>query len=113
MMTRFLVTFTFAFFAVSGVCFGQTSKQNIPTHYTFVPRNLSNPGDYKWVVVPATNPRQARLDAQTYHVGWDAIDAQMGQSRVMFEVLLKKRQLRTPGAPPVTRPIPKDQPNRR
>jgi len=100
-------------FAISGVCLGQAANQDLPTHYTFVPRALSRPGDYKWVVVPATNPRQARLDAQTYHLGWDAIDAQMGQSRVMYEVLLRKRPARVLGTPPVTRPIPKDQPNRR
>ena len=104
------------FFAVSDVCFGQANRnrnQDVPTHYTFVPRNLSRAGDFKWVVVPATNPRQARLDAQTYHIGWDAIDAQEGQSRVMYEVLLRKRPPRVPGTPPVTRPIPRDQPNRR
>jgi len=84
----------------------------MPTRYTFVPRDLSRPGDVKWVVVPATNPRQARLDAQTYHIGWDAIHAQEGQSRVMYEVLLRKRPARVPGTPPVTRPIPRDQPSR-
>ena len=116
-MLRFFFACTIlGFFAVSDICFGQVNRdrsQDIPTHYTFVPRNLSRAGDYKWVVVPAINPRQARLDAQTYHIGWDAIAAQEGQSRVMYEVLLKKRPPRVPGAPPVTRPIPRDQPNRR
>ena len=106
------------FFTISAVCLGQsanrgTNNQVMPTHYTFVPRNLSRAGDYKWVVVPATNPRQARLDAQTYHIGWDAVDAMEGQSRVMYEVLLRKRPERVPGTPPVTRPIPKNQPVRR
>ena len=88
----------FAVFIFSTVCFGQ---------YNYVPRNLSKEGDFKVVVVPATNPRQARLDAQTYHIGWDAVDARMGQSRVMYEVLLKKRKPYVPGTPPVTRRIPK------
>ncbi|MDR0520466.1 MAG: hypothetical protein LBH00_01285 [Planctomycetaceae bacterium] len=92
----------------SSVCFGQTDNTEIPTHYTFVPRQLSKEGDYKVVVVAATNPRQARLDAQTYHIGWDAIEARMGQSRVMYDVLLKKRKPYVPGTPPVTRPIPKE-----
>jgi len=103
-------------FIVSDACFGQANQrgnQNMPTRLTYVPRDLSRPGDIKIVVVPATNARQARLDAQTYHIGWDAIDARMGQSRVMFEVLLRKRPARTPGTAPVTRPIPRDQPNRR
>jgi hypothetical protein len=101
----------FSVFALSTVCFGQAANRGdapeIPTHYTFVPRNLSREGDYKWVVVPAINPRQARLDAQTYHIGWDAVAAQMGQSRVMYEVLLKKRAPYVPGTPPVTRRIPR------
>jgi hypothetical protein len=99
-----------AVFVVCSVCFGQATNRasrDEPTHYTYVPRNLSRAGDYKVVVVPATNPRQARLDAQTYHIGWDAIDARMGQSRVMYEVLLKKRPPYVPGTPPVTRRIPK------
>jgi len=95
------------FFALSAVCFGQTRSTGIPSQYTYVPRNLSKEGDFKVVVVPAINPRQARLDAQTYHIGWDAIDARMGQSRVMYEVLLKKRAPYVPGTPPVTRRIPK------
>jgi hypothetical protein len=97
--------------AVSTVCFGQAANQgtnkDIPSHYTYVPRTLSKPGDYKVVVVPATNARQARLDAQTYHIGWDAIEARPGQSSVMYEVLLKKRPNYVPGTPPVTRRIPK------
>ena len=112
-MNRFLFICTIlGLFAVSNVCFGQAvnrgADQEGPLRYTYVPRNLSREGDYKVVVVPAINPRQARLDAQTYHIGWDAIDAQMGQSRVMYEVLLRKRAPRVPGAPPVTRPIPRN-----
>ncbi|MDR1478294.1 MAG: hypothetical protein LBJ00_05065 [Planctomycetaceae bacterium] len=82
-------------------------EKHKPTHFTYVRRNDSQTGDYKVVVVPAVEPRQARLDAQTYHIGWDAVDAWMGQSRVMFCVLLKKRPPRVPGTPPVARPIPK------
>jgi hypothetical protein len=100
----FICTFFFMF-ALPAICLGQPSKE-VPTHYTFVPRNLSRQGDYKVVVVPATNPRQARLDAQTYHIGWDAIAALPGQSRVMYDVLLKKRAPYVPGTPPVTRRIP-------
>ena len=100
----------FSVFVFSPVCFGQAANRGtppeIPTHLTYVPRNLSREGDFKVVVVPATNPRQARLDAQTYHLGWDAIDAREGQSRVMYEVLLRKRALRVPGTPPITRRIP-------
>jgi len=116
-MTRFLFACTIlGFFAISDTCLGQVNRdrsQDIPERYVFVPRNLSQAGDYKWVVVPATNARQARLDAQTYHIGWNAIAAQEGQSRVMYEVLLQKRPARIPGTPPVTRPIPRDQPVRR
>ena len=111
-MQRFLVICTFfSAFAFSVICFGQPANRvanpNVPTHFTFVPRNLSREGDFKWVVVPATNPRQARLDAQTYHIGWDAVDARMGQSRVMYEVLLRKRAPYVPGTPPVMRRIPR------
>ena len=103
----------------SSVCFAQqgnrarnpeanwASDRSVQLRYAYVPRNLSRPGDFKVVVVPATNPRQARLDAQTYHIGWDALDAREGQSRVMYEVLLRKRPPRIPGTPPVTRPIPR------
>ena len=105
-----LCTF-FIIFAFPAVCFGQAANQGrnreMPLYYTYVPRNLSREGDFKVVVVPATNPRQARLDAQTYHIGWDAVDAREGQSRVMYEVLLRKRAPRVPGTPPVTRPIPR------
>jgi hypothetical protein len=96
----------FIVFVVSAVCFGQT---NLPrtAGLTYVPRNLNKEGDYKVVVVPATNQRQARLDAQTYHIGWDALAAREGQSRVMYEVLLRKRAPYVPGTPPVTRPIPR------
>ena len=101
----------FSVFSVFSVCFGQaanqTNRKQEPLYYTYVPRNLSREGDYKVVVVPAVNPRQARLDAQTYHIGWDAIDAQEGQSRVMYAVLLRKRAPYVPGTPPVTRRIPK------
>ena len=111
-MSRFFfVCVLFSIFAVYGVSFGQVNRdrsRDVPTGYTFVPRNLSRADDFKWVVVPAVNPRQARLDAQTYHIGWDAIAAQEGQSRVMYEVLLKKRKPYVPGTPPVTRRIPKD-----
>ena len=110
-----------AFFALflSTECFGQAANQprnpaanrannqSAPLYYTYVPRNLSREGDFKVVVVPATNPRQARLDAQTYHLGWDAVEAREGQSRVMYEVLLRKRAPRVPGTPPVTRRIPR------
>jgi hypothetical protein len=118
-MSRFIFACTFlGMIAVSNVCWGQAANRGAvqdlpPLRYTYVPRNLSQEGDFKVVVVPATNPRQARIDAQTYHIGWDAVDAQEGQSRVMYAVLLRKRAPRVPGAPPVTRPIPKDQPNRR
>jgi len=94
-------------FAVSSVCWGQINRNQDSLYYTYVPRNLSREGDYKVVVVPAINPRQARIDAQTYHIGWDAIDAREGQSRVMYDVLLKKRKPYVPGTPPVTRRIPK------
>ena len=99
-------------FAVSIDCFGQTSRthrytETIAPYYTYVPRNQSREGDYKVVVVPAINPRQARLDAQTYHIGWDAVEARPGQSRVMYDVLLKKRAPYVPGTPPITRRIPK------
>ncbi|MDR1053662.1 MAG: hypothetical protein LBL39_05755 [Planctomycetaceae bacterium] len=83
-------------------------EKHQPTHYTYVRSNESKAGDYKVVVVPAVEPRQARLDAQTYHIGWDAVDAWMGQSRVMFCVLLKKRPPYIRGTPPVPRPIPKN-----
>jgi len=100
-------------FAISSVCFGQaanrTNRNQEPPYYTYtyVPRSLSREGDYKVVVVPATNPRQARIDAQTYHIGWDALEAREGQSRVMYDVLLRKRTPYVPGTPPVTRRIPK------
>ena len=110
-MTRYFLTIIILFVS-SSVCFGQAAnnragKQELPLYYTYAPRNLSRPGDFKVVVVPATNPRQARLDAQTYHLGWDAVDAREGQSRVMYEVLLRKRPPRLPGEPPVTRRIPR------
>ena len=107
-MRTFAFCVFFSVFAVSSVCFGQAANRNQePLYYTYVPRNLSREGNFKVVVVPAINPRQARLDAQTYHIGWDAIDAREGQSRVMYDVLLKKRAPYVPGTPPVTRRIPK------
>ncbi len=78
-----------------------------PTHYTYVPRNQSKAGDFKVVTVPAISPRQAKIDAQTYHIGWDAVDSWMGQSCVMYNVLLKKRPPHIPGMPPIPRPIKK------
>ena len=111
-MPRFL--FICLFFIIPATCFGQVNVSpkkgsgEIPKYYVFAPRNWSREGDYKAVVVPATNPRQARLDAQTYHIGWDAIEARPGQSSVMYDVLLKKRKPYVPGTPPVTRRIPKD-----
>ena len=83
------------------------SAEERPTHYAYVPRNQSKPGDFKVVTVPAISPRQAKIDAQTYHIGWDAVDSWMGQSCVMYNVLLKKRLPHVPGAPPIPRPIPK------
>ena len=109
-MKPVVFTVLFAFVAITPICLGQINRGNYeapPVPYTYVPRQLSREGDYKVVVVPATNPRQARIDAQTYHIGWNAIDARVGQSRVMYEVLLKKRAPYIPGTPPVTRPIPK------
>jgi hypothetical protein len=110
-----------AVFAVLGVIIiclvpilaGNAADEEIPDHYTYVPRKMSKQGDYKVVVVPAINARQARLDAQTYHIGWNAVEARMGQSRVMYDVLLKKREPYVPGTPPVTRRIPKERPPHR
>lgn len=79
-----------------------------PTHFSYYRRHESRPGDYKVVTVTAINPRQAKIDAQTYHIGWDATDVWMGQSRVMYNVLLKKREPYVPGTLPVPRPIPPD-----
>lgn len=98
------VSLLFGLFLNSAV-FAQ--QQNKPERYTFVRRADSKEGDYKVVVVPVTNKRQAMLDAQTYHIGWNAVDAWMGQSRVMYCVLLKKRPPYVPGQPPVTRRIPR------
>ena len=78
-----------------------------PTHLTYVPRNQSKTGDFKVVTVPAISLRQAKIDAQTYHIGWDAVDSWMGQSRVMYNVLLKKRPPHIPGVQPIPRPIRK------
>ncbi|MCL2005905.1 MAG: hypothetical protein FWG73_07035 [Planctomycetaceae bacterium] len=120
-MLRFLCVclFVFAFCSIGsaqlqrpqGADWGNNQNdqnaQIVQIPLTYVPRNLSREGDFKVVVVPATNARQARLDAQTYHLGWDALDAREGQSRVMYEVLLRKRAPRVPGTPPVTRRIPR------
>ncbi|MDR2171957.1 MAG: hypothetical protein LBP59_17570 [Planctomycetaceae bacterium] len=109
---RYIVFLIFAFaifFPNSSFLLAQ--EKHRPTHFTYVRRNDSKAGDYKVVVVPAIEARQARLDAQTYHLGWDAVDAWMGQSRVMFCVLLKKRPPYIKGAPPITRPIPKNKKN--
>lgn len=78
-----------------------------PTHFSYYRRHESREGDYKVVTVPGIHPRQAKIDAQTYHRGWDATDVWMGQSRVMYNVLLKKRAPYVPGTPPVARPIPR------
>ena len=101
----------FLLFAFPPICVGQAANREtnrvFPSEYTYVPRNLSRPGDFKVVVVPAINARQARIDAQTYHIGWDAVEAREGQSRVMYEVLLRKRPPHPRGTPPVTRRIPR------
>lgn len=82
-------------------------REPVP-YLTYARRNDSKPGDYKIVTVPAITPRQAMIDAQTYHVGWTAIESRMGQSRVMYNVLLKKREPYVPGMPRIPRPIPKE-----
>ena len=87
---------------------GNQGPKNPPPRYTYVRRNDSREGDYKVVTVPATNPRQAMIDAQTYHIGWDATEAWVGQSRVMYCVLLRKRAPYVPGTPPVMRRIPQN-----
>jgi hypothetical protein len=74
-------------------------------------RNFYNIGETKVVTVPAYDPRQAMLDAQTYHIGWVAVEARMGQSRVMPNVLLQKLPPYVPGTPPVTRPVKTDEPS--
>ncbi|MDR2439156.1 MAG: hypothetical protein LBE12_07295 [Planctomycetaceae bacterium] len=88
--------------------FAQTQTGEKRLRYTYVRRADSREGDQKVVTVPAINPRQAKIDAQTYHIGWDAVEAWMGQSRVMYNVLLKKRAPHVPGTPPVLRPIPQE-----
>ncbi len=85
---------------------GNRGPTNPPPRYTYVRRNDSKEGDFKVVTVPAINPRQAMLDAQTYHLGWNAIEAWVGQSRVMYNVLLQKRAPYVPGTAPVMRRIP-------
>ncbi|MDR0871822.1 MAG: hypothetical protein LBN39_13650 [Planctomycetaceae bacterium] len=87
---------------------GTPGKKPIWYPYTYLRRNDSQEGDEKVVIVPATNKRQAMLDAQTYHVGWNAVDAWAGQSRVMYCVLLRKRPPYISGQPPVMRRIPKE-----
>lgn len=91
---------------------GNQGPTNPPPRYTYVRRNDSKEGDYKVVTVPAINPRQAMIDAQTYHIGWNAEEAWVGQSRVMYNVLLKKRAPYVPGTPPVMRRIPQNPPRR-
>ena len=84
----------------------KTPEQYYDLRYTN--RNFYLPGEYKVVTVPVIHPRQAMIDAQTYHIGWVAVEARMGQSRVMYNVLLKKLPPYIPGTPPVTRPIKRD-----
>ncbi len=86
---------------------GNRGPSNPNLRYTYVRRNDSKAGDFKVVTVPATNPRQAMLDAQTYHVGWNALESWVGQSRVMYNVLLQKRAPYIPGTPPTMRRIPR------
>ncbi len=86
---------------------GNRGPTNPPPRYTYVRRNDSKPGDFKIVTLPATNSRQAMIDAQTYHIGWNAVESWVGQSRVMYNVLLQKRAPYIPGTPPVMRRIPK------
>jgi hypothetical protein len=95
---------SFFLFSFLSPCFAAEER---PLRYTFVPRDQSKPGDYKVVTVPAITLRQAKIDAQTYHIGWDAVDSWMGQSCVMYNVLLKKRPPHVPGTQPIPRPIPK------
>ncbi|MDR0336096.1 MAG: hypothetical protein LBI18_03300 [Planctomycetaceae bacterium] len=105
----FCFIFSVFFFAVTGdIVFAQPQAGEKRLRYTYVRRADSREGDQKVVTVPAINPRQAKIDAQTYHIGWDAIDAWMGQSRVMYNVLLRKRAPYVPGTPPVLRPIPQE-----
>lgn len=80
-----------------------------PMHFSYYRRHENKPRDYKVVTVAAIHPRQAKIDAQTYHLGWDATDVWMGQSRVMYNVLLKKRPDYVIGTPPIPRPIPRTQ----
>jgi hypothetical protein len=96
------------FFTEENAVFAQTADEPLRLRYNYTRRNDSQPGDYKVVTVPVTNPRQAKLDAQTYHIGWDAVDAWMGQSRVMYNVLLRKREPYIPGTAPTMRPIPRE-----
>ncbi|MDR0705556.1 MAG: hypothetical protein LBF88_11285 [Planctomycetaceae bacterium] len=107
----FCFTFFVLFFAILGeIVFAQTEERRF--RYVYVRRADSREGDQKVVTVPATNPRQAKIDAQTYHIGWDAVEAWMGQSRVMYHVLLRKRAPYVLGTPPVLRPIPQKRPQR-
>jgi hypothetical protein len=105
----FYFIFGVVLFAAAGeLVFAQSQTDEKRLRYTYVRRADSREGDQKVVTVPATNPRQAKIDAQTYHIGWDAVDAWMGQSRVMYNVLLKKRAPYVPGTLPVLRPIPQE-----
>ncbi len=74
--------------------------------YVYVQRHLSREGDEKVVTVPGINARQAMLDAQTYNIGWDAVGAWVGQTRVMYNVLLRKRAAYERGTLPVPHPVP-------
>ncbi len=74
--------------------------------YVFVPRNDSKPGDEKVVTVPGIERRQAMLDAQTYHIGWVAVDAWEGQNRVLYNVLIRKTAPDVSGSVPRARPVP-------
>ncbi|MDR3197745.1 MAG: hypothetical protein LBU34_07730 [Planctomycetaceae bacterium] len=104
----FCFIFLFIFFVVGGSVFAQPQTGERRLRYTYVRRADSREGDQKVVTVPAINPRQAKIDAQTYHIGWDAVEAWMGQSRVMYNVLLRKRAPYIPGTLPVLRPIPQE-----
>ncbi|MDR0610447.1 MAG: hypothetical protein LBG58_10090 [Planctomycetaceae bacterium] len=102
----YFIFFILFFVVIDEIVIAQTEGRRL--RYTYVRRADSREGDQKVVTVPATNPRQAKIDAQTYHIGWDAVEAWMGQSRVMYNVLLRKRAPYIPGTPPVLRSIPQE-----
>ncbi len=105
----FLILFAIVFFGglVTESASAQERKQLNAQRprYTYVRRNDSREGDEKVVTVPGINARQAMLDAQTYNIGWDAVNAWVGQTRVMYNVLLKKRAPYVPGTPPIPHPV--------